>query len=297
MISQRTPASPARTLHSELDAALSNGPLRDIVVPACPQMLLALRQLMAQPDPEIDAVAAIAASDVAMAASLIRTANSPYYARKGSVGSVPEAMRLLGLRMAERMLTAFLARQAIPVVSPLLEHFWETSQRRALAMAHIARELRAVDADLAYACGLFCHVGIPVLMQGVRGYASTLAQAMARQDRSFCATENAAHHTDHAVVGALVARTWALPNDIVQAVRLHHDFSVLGSGAWDRQVVSLVAMAAVAEHLVAEFEGVGVQHEWLEHGAQCLAYLHIHPTEVGAWIDALHPLLQSVALD
>ncbi|MGQ0709090.1 MAG: HDOD domain-containing protein [Rhodoferax sp.] len=297
MTAKRLPTTHPRSIDGELDAALAQGPLRDIVVPACPQMLLALRQVMAQPDPEIDEVAAIAACDVAMAASLIRTANSPFYARQGSVASVPEATRLLGLRMAERMLGAFLVRQAVPATGPLLEHFWETSQRRALAMAHIAGELRALDADLAYACGLFCHVGIPVLMQGVRGYASTLAQALERKDRSFCATENAAHHTDHAVVGALVARTWALPTEIVQAVRLHHDFSVLAAGPWAREVVSLVAMSAVAEYLVADFEGVGPQHEWLEHGAQCLAHLHIHPTEVNAWIDALHPLLQSVSLD
>ena len=85
----------------------------------------------------------------------------------------------------------------------MLEHFWETSTRRAMAMAHIARELYGVDADLAYTCGLLYHVGIPILMQGVKGYAGTLTEALARQDRSFTDTENTAHRTDHAVVGVL----------------------------------------------------------------------------------------------
>lgn len=295
--STHTPQQSAASVHKELDAALASGPLRDIVIPPCPQLLLALREIMSQPDPEMDAVADIAQRDVAMAASLIRTANSPYFARAQRVGSVPQAMRLLGMRMAERMLTAFLTRHAIQTSGPLLEHFWETSHRRALAMAHMARDLYRVDADLAYACGLFCHVGIPVLMQGVKGYAGTLAEALARQDRSFCATENAAHHTDHAVVGALVARTWLLPSEIVQAVRWHHEFSLLGSSAVDEKVQALVAMAAVAEHLVADFEGVQLQREWLESGARCLEYLHIHPTELEGWHDRLHAQFEGVALN
>lgn len=38
-------------------------------------------------------------------------------------------------------------------------------------------------------------------MLGVRGYAGTVTEALARQDRSFTETENAVHKTDHAVVG------------------------------------------------------------------------------------------------
>jgi len=156
----------------ELDRALASGPLRDIVIPPCPELLVALRREMDQEEPDPHAIADIAGRDVAMAASLIRTANSPYYARSRPVTSVSEALGLLGLRMTEKLLTAFLMRNSIRISSPLLEHFWDTSTRRALAMAHIARQLYGVDAELAYTCGLFCHVGIPILMQGVRGYAA-----------------------------------------------------------------------------------------------------------------------------
>jgi HD-like signal output (HDOD) protein len=157
---------------------------------------------------------------------------------------------LLGAGPTVSILTGFLARNAIRVNSPLLEHFWESSTRRSLAMAYIARQLYGVDADVAQTCGLFCHVGIPVMMQGLKGYSGTLAEAMARQDRSFTQTENAAHRTDHAVVGALVARTWRLPAVISLAVRLHHDFAVLRDDTIPVDVRNLVAIAAIAEHLV-----------------------------------------------
>jgi HD-like signal output (HDOD) protein len=233
---------------------------------------------------------------VAMAASLIRTANSPYYARSRPVTSVSEALGLLGMRMTEKLLIAFLMRNSIRVSSPLLEHFWDSSTRRALAMAHIARQLYGVDPDVAYTCGLFGHVGIPILMQGVRGYAGTLTEALARQDRTFTETENAAHKTDHAVVGALVARTWRLPTPIYQAVRLHHDFTILRDKNAATEVRTLVAMALVAEHLVTLHEGAQEQREWALHGPACLAVLEVDEAELEIWIDALHPVFEGVTL-
>jgi HD-like signal output (HDOD) protein len=290
------PTAPVNDTDRELDQALASGPLRDIVIPPCPDLLVALRREMDQSDPDPAVIADIAGRDVAMSASLIRTANSPYYARSRAVTSVNEALGLLGIKMTEKLLSAFLLRNSIRINSPLLEHFWETSSRRALAMQYIARQLYGVDPDVAYTCGLFYHVGIPILMQGVRGYSGTLTEALARQDRSFTATENAAHKTDHAVVGALVARTWRLPKTIYQAVRLHHDFTIFRTESIPVEARTLVAMALVAEKLVASHEGVREQKEWVAFGASCLAYLNVSEIEVDAWSDALHPLFESVNL-
>ena len=293
---QAPPTAPANATDRELDQALASGPLRDIVIPPCPELLAALRREMDQSDPDPAVIGDIAGRDVAMAASIIRTANSPYYARSRPVTSVNEALGLLGIKMTEKLLAAFLLRNAIHINSPLLEHFWETSTRRAMAMHYIARQLYGVDPELAYTCGLFYHVGIPILMQGVRGYSGTLTEALARQDRSFTATENAAHKTDHAVVGALVARTWRLPSPIYQAVRLHHDFTIFKDASISAEARTLVAMALVAEKLVASHEGVQEQKEWSAFGADCLVYLNVSDIEVDSWSDALHALFESVSL-
>lgn len=280
----------------ELDLARSEGPVRDIVIPPCPELLSALQKEMRQADPDPAEVTRIAGSDVAMAAALMRTANSPYYARARPANTVSEAVAMLGMGQAAAILTGFLTRNAIRINSPLVEHFWETSTRRSLAMAYIARQLYGVDADVAQTCGLFMHVGIPIMLQGVRGYAGTLAEAMARQDRGFTETENAVHRTDHAVVGAIVARTWHLPPVISHAVRLHHDFTVLRVASIAAEVRTLVAIAAVAEHLVADFEGVKQQPEWKRYGPVCANYLQIGVAEVDVWVDVLHPVFESVVL-
>jgi HD-like signal output (HDOD) protein len=280
----------------ELDRARIDGPVRDIVIPPCPELLTALRKEVALADPDPGEIARIASSDVAMAASLLRIANSPLYARNRPADTVAQAVAMLGVGPTLGILTCFLTRNAIRIQSPLIEHFWETSTRRALAMGFIARQLYGVDADVAHTCGLFCHVGLPIMLLGVKGYTGTLAEALARQDRSFTATENAAHKTDHAVVGAIVAKTWRLPPMTVVAVRLHHDFTILNDSLFPAEARTLVAMGLVAEYLVARHEGVLRHREWEQHGADCLAHLNVAEQEVDAWVDSLHPVFESVAL-
>jgi HD-like signal output (HDOD) protein len=280
----------------ELDHARSEGPVRDIVIPPCPELLTALRKEVALADPDPGAIARIASSDVAMAASLLRTVNSPLYARARPASTVAQAISMLGVGPTIGILTCFLTRNAIRIQSPLIEHFWETSTRRALAMGFIAKQLFGVDPDMAHTCGLFCHVGIPIMLLGVKGYTGTLAEALARQDRSFTETENAAHKTDHAVVGAIVAKTWRLPSMTVVAVRLHHDFTILNDSRFPDEARALVAMGLVAEYLVARHEGVLRQREWEQHGAACLAHLNVAEQEVDAWVDNLYPVFESVAV-
>ena len=286
----------AQEINRELDHARDAGPVKDIVIPPCPELLAQLQAELNQADPDPQVVAAIAGSDVAMAAALIRIANSSLYARRQPVTSVGQAVAMLGVKPTATVLTGFLLRAAIRIDPTLIEHFWESSTRRSLAMAHIAGQMYGVNVDIARTCGLFFHVGIPVMLQGLRGYSGTLVEAMARQDRTFIQTENAAHRTDHAVVGAIVAKTWRLPIVIAHAVRLHHDFSVLGDDGIALEVRNLVAIAAIADHLVAHHEGIKSQREWERSGADCIAFLQIGPHEVESWVDALYPAFEAVVV-
>jgi len=287
----------AQGIHDELDRARKSGPVRDIIIPPCPELLVRLTAATATAEPDMGEIDRIASADVAMAAALIRQANSPAYALTQRVHTVGQALTVVGLKPAVRLLTGFLVRGAIRSHSPVLSHFWESSTRRALACEHIGAQLYSLPEGLAHTFGLFCHVGIPVMMQGIRGYASTMTEALARKDRTFTQTENANHRTDHAVVGAIVAKTWNLPQEVALAIRLHHDFSCLNDTAFADQVRQLVALGLIAEHLVHRHEGLPELREWQTHGAACKAFLQINDAEVENWVDELYPLLSAVELN
>ena len=279
----------------DLQSARASGPVKTLVIPPCPELLVQLQQVMDCADPDLHAVARIARSDVAMSAVLLKLVNCPLYARSTPVVTVEQAMSTLGLRQTAAMLTGFLARSALPVNSPLLDRFWERSGRRALALAHIARQLYDLEPELAHTMGLFCHVGLPVMLKGLRGYAGTLVEARARIDRSFIATENAAHRTDHAVVGALVARTWRLAPTLQMAVRLHHDFDLLHDEQLPLVVRTLVAANLLADRIVQGFDSDTPEADWQAHGHACMEFLGVTEIELTDWTDNLHETFAALA--
>ncbi len=279
----------------ELDRARRNGPLQRIVIPPCPELLTRLQKTMAVAEPDLNEVARIATSDVAMSATLMRAANSPLYsAGDAAVQTIGQAMNRLGLKHTAAVMTGFLARGALRVNAPQLQRFWERSTKRALAMSHLAERLPGMSPDLAYTYGLFCHVGMPVMAQSVKGYLGTMVEAHARIDRSFVQTENANHRTDHAVVGALVSRLWRLAPAVTAAIRLHHDLDALGERSADPDVNALVALGLLAECLMRRHETLDADVDWVEYGATAMTWLHVSDGDLDTWFDELQEAFDAV---
>ena len=282
------PGTRTQQIRDDLDQSRRRGPLQHIQIPPCPELLAQLQQAMSQPEPDLNLVARIASSDVAMAATLLRIANGPLFKPVGPpCNTVGQAMTRIGLRESVAVMTGFLVQHAIPVNSPQLARFWERSTKRAVAMATLARELPGLSPDLAHSFGLFLHVGMPVLLQSVRGYGATMVEAGARIDRPYIATENANHRTDHAVVGALVVRVWNLPAPLMAAIRLHHDFAALGHADIEPEVHTLIAAGLIAEHLMRRHEGLPEDADWAAHHGAAMAWLHIGWDELAHWEEAV----------
>jgi HD-like signal output (HDOD) protein len=286
-----TPMTTTDDVLSQIDSARRNGPLRDIVIPACPALLTRLQEAMAHAEPDLNEVARIATADVAMSATLLANANSPRYAAGQPVQTLGQAMNRLGLHEAAAVMMRFLAQRTIRVTTPQLSRFWERAAKRAATMGFLAEKLPGLSPDLAYTYGLFCHVGLPVMAQSLPGYKSTLVEAEARVDRSFVATENANHRADHAVVGALVARVWRLAPAVIAAIRLHHDLDALGERAVDAEVNTLIAVGLVAQYMVNRNECIDPDVDWRNHGAAALGWLHVQADELALWEEEAQELL------
>lgn len=249
---------------------------------------------MGSDDPDLNEVARIASGDVAMSATLLKSANGPLFAAGQPVQTIGQAMNRLGLKQTANLMTGFLTQRAIPIRSQQLARFWERATKRAAAMAFMAGKLPGMSVDVSYTFGLFCHVGIAVMVQSLKGYTGTLVEAMARIDRSFVATENANHKTDHAVVGALVARTFCLHPSVVSAIRLHHDLGSLGDRTIDSDVHTLLAAGLVAEHLMRCHEGMEPDVDWDTFAASAMQWLEMSQDDLKLWQDELNEILNAV---
>jgi HD-like signal output (HDOD) protein len=287
-LAAQAPSAQARRISEELEQARRSSALQQIRIPPCPELLARLHRALESAEPDLNEITRIAGSDVAMAATLLRNANSArWQAGDGpAVQTVGQALNRIGLDAAAAILTEVLLRQALPTQHPLLKGFWQQSSLRAAAMGFIARQLPGTVPELAELFGLFCHVGVPVLLQRMPGYSGTLAEAAARRDRGMVATENANHRTDHAVVGALVARTWQLAPVVMAAIRLHHETRF--DSFEDAEAATLVAMGVLAERAMREREGLPADADNLRQWPAALAWLGLDDGSVADWNERLH---------
>lgn len=271
------------------DARMLSALVADIGIPPCPDMLLRLRAELSEPQPRNEVLARIAMTDVAVSAALLKAAHAPWLGRSGrGRGTLAQAFERLGPARCTALLSALVLREVLPAEGPSLERFWDVAHRRSVAMAWLARRHGEVEPDVAQTFGLFCDVGIPVLLQRFHApsYRVTLAEANLGY-RAFTEVERARHGTDHAVVGAALARTWGVGEDIVEAVCLHHDYRVLGAPQRHRPPSLLIALALVAERMIQLHHGRNRHGEWLRGGAQALATLGMSEDDFDDWSDEI----------
>ena len=177
------------------------------------------------------------------------------------------------------------------------ESVWAMPHRRSSARARAWRWAQPSNADLAAkptrltVPEAIASAANPTYKQMMHnGIIDTIA-GHARRDRSFVQTENANHRTDHAVVGALVARVWRLAPTVMCAIRLHHDLHTLGDAGIEPEVHTLVAAGLVAEHLMRRHECLGAESDWVLHSERVLGWLQVGAGELEAWYEPLEPLL------
>lgn len=258
--------------------------LRDIGIPPRPTILVAIEREMEKDEPDFNQLARILGSDVALAAALIKTANSPFFGFGKKVRSVPEALLVLGLKLIMQAIAGFSLQKAFQHV-PNMERFWDSSAKVARVAGWLAKTLspHGVRPEDVYTFGLFRDCGIPVLMIPFPEYRAILAEANAEKTRRFTDIERERLGLDHAEAGASLAESWLLPGEIGQAIRRHHEFDLLAAQGDESETLrTTIALAQLAEHLVFRRTGLAKTCEWEKVAAPAMEWLSLDAAQIDA---------------
>ena len=164
-------------------------------------------------------------TDAALAVHLLRLVNSSYYGLSRRVGTVTEALAVLGLDLVRRVVTAAVLQR------PLLAYLHDTQAarefwRHQLVCAALARHLhgrKGQDGEVAYMAGLLHDVGRLVMLMHQPKDTEELLQRAGVDDDSSVETERKRFGFDHAQVGAALLELWGVPERMVQATHQHAD--------------------------------------------------------------------------
>jgi HD-like signal output (HDOD) protein len=208
------------------------------------------------------AIEAALAPDPALAGPLVSLAASGLFAPRAEIGSVREAVVRLGLEGTRDALLV-IVMNGIAAAVPGFEARAEVLRRRALAAAIagrlIARTLR-VESSHDFLVGLMHDAGELVLLQ--RAAEEGILPAGVLDDPKDGPVILGAIDTDHARVGAALARAWGLPAAIAEAAELHHDRRAGRRGRLPSQLAA--ATDAIAMHVTgaaAADEAAGAARE------------------------------------
>jgi len=264
----------------ELAPELIQKTLQGISIPPRPQVLVRLDSELARDDPDPGVVVRLISSDVVLSAAMLKTVNSPFFGLSRRIGSVAQAVNMLGLKTTARIVSGLVLRMSMGGKQWSLERFWDTAEKVACIASHVASTLPRGPRDEAYCFGLFRDIGIPMLLQKFPDYRQTLALAENTVDRPMTALEEERHATDHATLGYLVARSWLLPEAICEGIRYHHDPTVLDTrDLLNPMALTLIAINALAEHLHDEYVRMRANATWQQMADGVLAYLGLSEDE------------------
>lgn len=225
--------------------------VRTIGIPPCPMILTGVVREMRTEDPNLRRIASLIGSDVGLAATTIKTANSAFFGLPRPAGTVQDALTYLGVATIAQVLTGLLLRQAFAVSeSAAMNTFWERSSRQATLTAKLAQTLRAVDPSIAYTFGLFRDCGMAIMLRKFKDYAELLTGDNG-DGLLFVHLENECFALDHARIGRFLANSWQLPETLCSAILHHHDADAMRGvhASLEPASMRLIAVAALADHL------------------------------------------------
>ncbi len=191
-------------------------------LPTIPAVVQELIASLGRDDVELGGLIAKVREDQALSARVLRLANSPYYAGRKSVGSIEDAVAMIGLNALRAIVIASGVAGAITKVEGIrLPDFWKHSQLTARLAGSLGK-LAGLNKEFAYAAGLLHRIG-QLLIQIVVPEIGNKVQAECKNLSvgELAALERLHLTFDHSQVSAELARKWFFPEDIVGALAFY----------------------------------------------------------------------------
>lgn len=244
--------TPESHLRTDVTTPAAAQLIKEIGIPPCPAVLAEFMAESSRDEPDFRRLSHLINKDVALAASVLKTINSPFYGLTKKARTVQDALALLGLRETSRLIAGLLLRRAFASSqSPAMYEFWDASSRIAMIAAFLARELEATRLDEAHTFALFRDCGVPVLLTRYPEYEDLLAETRCENEARRSAVERTRYGFDHALVSATLAQSWHLPSDLWQVIRIHNTYDEPGFRDQPdaHRAGKLIALGLLAEQL------------------------------------------------
>ncbi len=184
-----------------------------------PMILAKAIKLLRDPLADISSVSALVSNDPALAADILRCANSAFYNTGDPAQTIDQAVQRIGFRETFNLLNVAVSRvtseRDLSSYSISADDFWAESLFNGLFLRNLAKQTGKVDADEAYTVGLLRFIGRLAIDQVIQERGGGLFWLGAETVAKW---ENDSVGFVQAQAGAILLAKWHFPEEMVQAI-------------------------------------------------------------------------------
>ena len=203
--------------------------LRDerLELPAFPEAVIRIQRVLQSPDTKTEDVVRILSSEPALAARLLRMANSAEFRRVDqNITDLRKAVARMGFNMVRSVAVAFAMRQLrrkdtySPTAQLQLEQAWEDSLSASASCFVIAKRFTRLNPDQALLTGLLHVLGRLYIIMRSKDAAELSDGEMRQVIEGW-----------HASIGKAILESWGLPEELQHAVQHQDELDAAQEGA------------------------------------------------------------------
>jgi len=217
---------PFSDIHLEKTDLLTQAIIREVEsLPQFPDNIVYLQKLISDPDSEIADIARQISTDPSLTADLLKLVNSAHFMLPKKVDNIVEAVKLVGMKGVRNLLYTHGTQKILNEKYQDMRSLWDHSYRTAFYAYHLARSFKKKKdiLDDIYVGGILHDLGKIII--------ATLHPELLERIISFCAEkeiptrmlEDLSVGFNHPEIGAMIAEKWNFPEQLVAAIRHHHE--------------------------------------------------------------------------
>jgi putative nucleotidyltransferase with HDIG domain len=194
-------------------------------LPQFPENILLVQKLIGDPKSDMADIARQISMDPALTADLLKIVNSAQYMLVKKVDNISEAVKLVGIRGIKNLLYSYGTQKLLGDDTADKKALWEHSYKTAFYAYNLVKNFKKDHnlLDDVYVGGILHDMGKIIF--------SNVHPDLLNKIKDFCSEKNLPASTfedlaagmSHAEIGALIAEKWNFPENLVLAIRFHHD--------------------------------------------------------------------------
>ena len=216
-------------------------------LPTIPKVVQELIDSFSNDDIDIDTIGKKIAQDQVITAKVLRLANSAHFGASRQIGSVQEAVVVLGFNTVRTLVVASgITGAFVPTPGFDRKAFWKHSLSVATISKWLAKQAKT-NGEIAFTCGMVHNIG-EMLIHIIAPEMAAKVDKSVENGGDRIALEDNNIGFDYVMVGEELARRWNFPNEIQQAIKFQN------TPTEQNPVDKLSAILFLAKHLATLHE-------------------------------------------